>query len=100
METPILPHYLQINPSLTSPTLVALKNSSTALVYLWLDHNSLTDVLLGLATDCLALKPKPFLLLKSSPPSFLFPDAMPTPFHNSLISLVHAVHSLKRCSRL
>ena len=54
METPILPHYLQINPPLAPPTFAAPKDSNTAPVYRWSDNKSLTDVLLGLASDCLA----------------------------------------------
>ena len=49
MRTPCPAAYLQITPSLTSPTLVPFKKTRTASVYMLLDSNSLTVVLLGLA---------------------------------------------------
>ena len=47
--TPCPAAYLQITPSLTSPTLVFSRNTKTASVYLLLDSNSLTVVFLVLA---------------------------------------------------
>ena len=93
--------YLQIAPSLTSPTRVAPKKSSTASVCRPSDSRSRIDALLGLALACLTRKPKPFLLLKQPPFSSAHPpEASPTAAHSSRISFVHAVHSLKRCSLL
>ena len=88
--------YLQIAPPLTSLTLVAARKANTASVNLSSDSRSLIDVLLGLALACLTLNPKPFLLLKGSLVLLLSPEASPTALHSSLISFVHAVHSLKR----
>ena len=92
--------YIHFAPALASPAFVASKNLSAASVYRQLDSRSLTDVLLGFALACLTLKPKPFLLLKGSRVTSPLPEAFPTAVHNSLISFVDAVHSLKRCSRL
>ena len=52
MGIPCPTAYLQITPSLTSPTFVFFKKAKTASVYLLLDNNSLTVVLLGLALAC------------------------------------------------
>ena len=93
--------YLQVAPSLTSPTLVASRKDKTTSVYLLSDNKSPTDVLLGLALDSLTRKPTPFILLYWSPPDpDLPPDAAPTAVQSSRISLVHIVRSLKRCSLL
>ena len=53
MGTPRPATYLQMTPSLTSPTLVFPRNINTASVYLLLDNSSLTVVLLGFALACL-----------------------------------------------
>ena len=92
--------YLQITPALTSPTFVTPKKAGTASVYRLSGSKSLIIVLLGLALACLTLKSKPFQLLKGSLVVSLTLEIIPTAVHNSLISFVHAVHSLKRCSRL
>ena len=47
--------YIQMTPSLTSPTFVAPRKDKTASVYPWSDNRYLTDVLLGLALDSLTL---------------------------------------------
>ena len=52
MGIPCPAAYLQITRSMTSPTLVLSKKVRTASVYLLLDSNSLTVVLLGLALAC------------------------------------------------
>ena len=49
--------FIQITPSLASPTRVAPRNANTASTYLSFDSKSLTDVLLGLALACLTRTP-------------------------------------------
>ena len=100
MGTPTPASYLKMTLALTSPTFVPSKNLRTASVYRSFDSKSLTDVLLGLARACLTLYPKPFLLLKGSSVCSLPPEASLTAVHSSLISVVQALHSLKRCSLL
>ena len=93
--------YVQIAPSLTSPTHVAPRKTRTTSVYRSSDSRSRIVALLGLALACLTGKPKPLLLLKKfSRPSVRLSEASPTLAHSSRISFVHAVRSLKRCSLL
>ena len=53
LRGPHLAALIYKTPSLTSPTLVALRNARTASVYRSSDNRSRIDVLLGLALACL-----------------------------------------------
>ena len=57
-------------------------------------------MLLGLALACPTWKPKPLLLFRGASYPLLLPEIFPTSLHNSLISLSHLLHSLKRWSLL
>ena len=54
--------YVQIAPSLTSPTRVAPRKARTASVYRPSDSKPRIDVLLGIALGCRTRKPNPLLL--------------------------------------
>ena len=88
-----------ITPSLTCPTFVTFRNSTTASVYLSSPKSSLIVVLPGPLFPFLTPYPKPFFPF-STWPSLLSERHTPslTAFHSSLISFFHALHSLNKCS--